>query len=364
MNILLALMGIDIGGAETHGVTLAKALKKSGHKVVVVSSGGIYEEELREANITHVYAPLGLKSPSAIAQSIMAMRGAVKTHNIEIIHSHGRIPSLIGGIVSVLTKIKFMTTVHAMYKANSYKWLSIFGKETICISDDIRQYVINEYNVSKDQITVIPNCIDVEKFAPKPSSNDVFTIGYISRMEGVLAERAVKVAQMLATYAYKVDKNIKLLIVGDGDSFNQVVTEVNQLSKSLADEHGEKRIEIQILGKRMDIPELMNAMDAVVCVSRVAMEAMSCGKPVVLVGGEGYEGLLSQENYQHAKGSNFTGRTSDMNFEETGFIKIIEDLMASDKNRNDLGAWGRERILEEYSIDQIVKETIEVYKAL
>lgn len=365
MNILLGLMGLDIGGAETHVVTLAKALKKKGHTVVVVSSGGIYEAELKEAKISHVKAPLAQKSPKAIIKSIEAMWSAVKTYHIDIIHTHGRIPSLIGGIVAALTRRKFLTTVHAMYKLNSYKWLTFFGKETICISDDIRQHIIRHYNVQKDKITVIPNCIDLQKFAPVAKAKDeAFTIGYISRMEDELADRAIEVSEMLTRYAYKEKSMIKLIIVGDGNDFNRVVSQVNQISKRIADQENEKLVEIQILGKRTDIPALINDMDTVVCVSRVAMEAMSCGKPVVLLGGEGYEGLLTKKNYAHAKGSNFTGRSSDKIFEEVDFISHIDRLAQSPKLRKDLGAWGRACIEEAYSIDKIVNETIDVYKTL
>ncbi|MBN2898810.1 MAG: glycosyltransferase family 4 protein [Clostridia bacterium] len=364
MNILLALMGLDIGGAETHVVTLAKALKNKGYNVVVVSSGGVYEASLKASNIAHVYAPLAEKSPKAIVKSVVAMRRAVKTYHVDIIHTHGRIPSLIGGVVATLTKSKFMTTVHAMYKLNSYKWLSLFGKETICISDDIRQHVIRNYNVEKEKITVIPNCIDTNLFVPGEESGSTFTVGYVSRMEGELADRAIEVAEMLTDYAYREHSEIKLLIVGDGLDFNRVVSQVNQISKRIADQDQAKMIEILLLGKRTDIPDLMHQMDVVVCVSRVALEAMSCGKPVILLGGEGYEGLLTKESYAHAKGSNFTGRTSTMVFEGVGFIEQIDSLRKSPDYRRKLGEWGRARIEESYSIDQIVDETIKIYKSL
>ena len=40
MKILMAAMGLDIGGAETHIVELSKELKSEGHDVIVVSNGG------------------------------------------------------------------------------------------------------------------------------------------------------------------------------------------------------------------------------------------------------------------------------------------------------------------------------------
>ena len=42
MRILMATMGLDIGGAETHIVELAKELKSQGHDVIIISNGGVY----------------------------------------------------------------------------------------------------------------------------------------------------------------------------------------------------------------------------------------------------------------------------------------------------------------------------------
>ena len=41
-NILLSLMQLNIGGAETHVVELAKELKRKGFNVIVTSNGGVY----------------------------------------------------------------------------------------------------------------------------------------------------------------------------------------------------------------------------------------------------------------------------------------------------------------------------------
>ena len=46
MRILLVTMGMDIGGAETHILELAKELKRRKNDVFIVSNGGKYVEEL------------------------------------------------------------------------------------------------------------------------------------------------------------------------------------------------------------------------------------------------------------------------------------------------------------------------------
>ena len=57
MKILMATMGLDIGGAETHIVELSKELKRQGHDVAIISNGGVYVPEVTAAGIRHYQAP-------------------------------------------------------------------------------------------------------------------------------------------------------------------------------------------------------------------------------------------------------------------------------------------------------------------
>ena len=58
MKILMATMGLDIGGAETHIVELAKALQRMGHRVTIASNGGVYVPEIEAAGIRHIKVPM------------------------------------------------------------------------------------------------------------------------------------------------------------------------------------------------------------------------------------------------------------------------------------------------------------------
>lgn len=57
MKILMATMGLDIGGAETHIVELAKELKAEGHDIVVASNGGVYVPEIVAAGTATTRSP-------------------------------------------------------------------------------------------------------------------------------------------------------------------------------------------------------------------------------------------------------------------------------------------------------------------
>ena len=45
MKILMTLMGLDIGGAETHVLELSRSLCDMGVEVTVASNGGVYVAE-------------------------------------------------------------------------------------------------------------------------------------------------------------------------------------------------------------------------------------------------------------------------------------------------------------------------------
>ena len=68
-NILLALMQLNIGGAETHVVELAKELKRKGFNVFVASNGGVYVKEIEEADIKHFNVPLKNINPLNMIRS-------------------------------------------------------------------------------------------------------------------------------------------------------------------------------------------------------------------------------------------------------------------------------------------------------
>ena len=68
-KILMTTMGLDIGGAETHIVELAKELTKRGYDVSVASNGGVYVEELEAAGIRHFEVPMNVRNISKMYQS-------------------------------------------------------------------------------------------------------------------------------------------------------------------------------------------------------------------------------------------------------------------------------------------------------
>ena len=68
-KILMVLMGLEIGGAETHVVELSLTLQKRGWEVLVASNGGVYEKTLEEHGIRHFSVPTHTRSPKMMRRA-------------------------------------------------------------------------------------------------------------------------------------------------------------------------------------------------------------------------------------------------------------------------------------------------------
>ncbi|MCT4564636.1 MAG: glycosyltransferase [Maledivibacter sp.] len=370
MNILLACMALDIGGAETHVVSLAKELKRIGHKPIIVSAGGVYVEELKKVDITHYYAPLNRKDITSITKSIKVLREINHREKIDIIHAHGRIPALNCKIVSMLDGIPFMTTAHAKFKVSLlYKYTSFWGSEVISISEDIKEHLINKFNVKSDIITIIPNGIDTTRFVPNLDGenlkrelnlrDDTMKIVYISRISGPLS-KLVKLVAETGRDLYGDMDNIEFIIAGDGDDLKKISEYVDKINGKC------NRNFIHVIGKRTDIPRVLSMADITICVARTALEAMACEKPVILAGGEGYMGLLTEENMEAAISNNFTGRTFSEDITVEKLKKEILSILNTDsrEKRLNLGQLGRNVVMDKFSIKTMTEKTVEIYNKL
>ena len=97
MKILMATMGLDIGGAETHIVELAKELKAEGHDIVVASNGGVYVPEIVAAGIRHYQVPMHRRDAGCMLRSRKLLKEIIRTERPDVVHAHARIPAFLCG---------------------------------------------------------------------------------------------------------------------------------------------------------------------------------------------------------------------------------------------------------------------------
>ena len=194
MKILMATMGLGIGGAETHIVELVKELKQEGHDVAIVSNGGVYVPEITAAGIRHYQAPMHRRNLGDMVRARKILREIIRKEDPDVVHAHARIPAFLCGGLCRRMGYPFVTTAHWVFDTRGLlRYLTDWGERTVAVSEDIKAYLIREYGLPPEHISVTINGIDTEKFSPAVSGERVIRefgldrerpiLSYVSRMD-------------------------------------------------------------------------------------------------------------------------------------------------------------------------------------
>lgn len=366
MKILMATMGLDIGGAETHIVELSKELKQQGHDVAIISNGGVYVDEITAVGIRHYKAPLNRRSLSDMHKAKAILRRVIEQEQPDIVHAHARIPAFLCGKLHRQMGFPFVTTAHWVFDARGVlRYLTCWGQRTVAVSDDIKAYLIREYGLPAENISVTINGIDTEKFSPKVSGDKVVAefglnpdqpiLSYVSRMD---ASRAM-VARQLIELAPQLEgaiPGIQLLIAGGGDVFDELSAKAQAVNQKLG------RRCVVMTGARTDINEIVAAGQVFVGVSRAALEAMSAGKPVIVAGNEGYHGLFSPDKLEEAQAGNFCCRGLPLSTPEALLADVKAAFALSPEEKREVGDYGRQVIFQYYSVCRMAGDCLAMYE--
>lgn len=368
-KILMVVMGMEIGGAETHVLELACELKRMGHDILIASNGGVYERELTEAGIKHFKLPLHNRRLTNMIKSYFALKRIIKNERIDIVHGHARIPSFLCGILHKRMKFPFITTAHWVFNTSGIlRYVTNWGQKTIAVSGDIKKYLMDNYNLPEDNISLTINGIDTNKFSDDIDSSDIERefeltgdknrIVYVSRMDDDRSLVAFHLAQIANDLDAKID-NLEIVIVGSGSSYERLALLVAAVNV------GAKKPLIKLVGARTDINKFIKTGDIFIGVSRAALEAMSAAKPVIVAGNEGYIGIFDEDKLPVSIATNFTCRTCPAPTKELLYQDIIKLMCDSDASELErLGNYARQIILERYSALRMAQDCVCAYESL
>jgi len=363
----MTLMGMEIGGAETHVLELSKTLQRMGLDVHVVSNGGVYVRELEDCGIKHYRVPLHNKQFINVFSSYRAIRKIIVENDIRLVHAHARIPAFICGLLQRRLKFKLVTTAHGQFSvAFPFNMLSNWGDRVLAISQDIKDYLLTHYKLKEDDICLTVNGIDTDKFSPntdaaglakelglRPETKKIVSVSRLDSLDSISlpAYKLIEAAESIAE-----SNNIEIIIVGDGDDYDDINAHANRVNTRV----GKKLI--HMTGQRTDINRFLAIADIFVNCSRASIEAMSAARPVILAGGAGYMGILDESNKDDAVHNNFTCRGYAPVTAAKLTIDINTLLAMPESERAALGNMGRELVISLYSLERMAMDSIAVYE--
>lgn len=367
MRILLATMAMDIGGAETHILELAKELKRRKHEVYVVSNGGSYVKELEAAGIEHIWAPLHNKKITNMQKAYRILQRTIQEKQIDLVHSHTRISSFLCGRLHKKMGFPFVTTAHWTFKVTPLlKWMTDWGETVIAVSEDIKAYLLRNYPVKEEQIFVTVNGIDTDKFQKGVDtsaiekefslSKEATRIVSISRLDdsrALVARQLVNIAESLS----KTIEHLEIVLVGGGDAFEEIQAEANRVNEAIG------RKVVFLTGARTDINQWAACGTIFVGVSRSALEAMACEQPAIIAGNEGYLGIFDANQLAKGIETNFCCRGLPMVTEKDLERDILALLAEPKAKKEEMGVYNRDVVQQYYSVAKMTDDCEKAYQA-
>ncbi|MDD4607462.1 MAG: glycosyltransferase [Patescibacteria group bacterium] len=302
IKIIHILSELKPAGAEHLVLDLVKNLDPAQFEIQVwaVVGGGELEIEFKKLNIN---VQVFNKKTKLGLGVLWQMYRKLKIFQPNIVHTHlfagdmwGKVASRLAGIKNIISTEHNIDIDEGQIKKKIKRWTYKFTSCVVAVSQAVKNYTIQTYQVKTEKIQVIYNGIDLNKFTfcPREINQRQPIIGTIARLEPQKGQEFLIQAfqQVLKKYP-----QANLWIIGYGSLEGKLKKQVADLNLDPA---------VKFWGGRMDIIEKLKQLDIFVLASEweglgiALIEAMASGLPVIgtRVGGipeliqDGETGLL------------------------------------------------------------------------
>jgi glycosyltransferase involved in cell wall biosynthesis len=366
IKIIFVITGTGVGGAEKMLYHTIKGINPERYSARLCSlkRKGDFAGRLEEEGL-EVYS-LNMRDAATLAGWLDTLRALVLLiryfirERPVVVHSFlfranilARIAGYLTGVPVIISSIRVM--------GGEQKWHHFIDRVTafmadhfVAVSNGVKEHIVRKAHVPERKVSTIYNGIVAGSstgFDVSALMNDVglkagerilMTAGRLHRQKGYdLLIQALPMVQ-------KSFSGVKLLILGEGEEEKSL----KKLAHSL--EISEK---VLFLGLRSDVDRLLQCSEIFVLPSRwegfpnVLLEAMAAGKPVVATAVGGVRELVVDE---------VTGILVPPQ-DETALADAITLLLSDKKRALAMGAAGRERVLQRFSMDAMLSKTEALY---
>ena len=165
LKVIQLLPELNIGGVERGTKDFSKFLVENGHESIVISNGGIFENDIVNHGAKHISLPIHKKSLFSFFLS-NKLKTIYEKEKPDIVHVRSRMPAWINyfAFKKLTKKPILVSTFHGLYSTPIYSQVMSKVDHVIAISNTVKDYILNTYNVPKDKITTIPRGCEEDVF--------------------------------------------------------------------------------------------------------------------------------------------------------------------------------------------------------
>lgn len=292
------------GGQERRIHAEMLGMQRRGHKVMLAARPScILARQAAADGIPVEYVDFAGKFH---LPSILRLKAIIAREGVQVVNTHSGIDSWVGAFAARLAGVKLVRTRHLNLPLHRrwYNFVHFMAHRIVTCGEAMRRNLIEAHGFPPAQLASIPTGIDFSRFAPTKAraamraelgvAPSCFVVLMVAVIRGV---KRHEVAIRAFAELLQQQPDALLLLAGEGP----MQVDMERLSAELG-----IAAQVRFLGQRSDIPDLLQAADAVLLTSRsegvpqAITQALGLGKPVVAtaVGGvpelvlDGETGLL------------------------------------------------------------------------
>ena len=308
---------------------------------------------------------LGLPVAGAFvfARIVGQVRELIRSHRIDLIHAHAPLPAGHAAmLLSTELGLPYVVSVHGLDAFSNEQingrvgeWCSrisrrVFhgSRRVICVSELVRERVLSQLG-SSVRTSVVYNGVDTDFFSPagdEPRETpSLLCVGNLITNKGqeVLLRAMASIVPEFST--------LSLDIIGDGPDLPRLRELISKLSlEGKVRFHGRQpRRQVADAMQRCTVFALPSRYEGLGC---VYLEAMSCGKPVVGIRGQGIAEVIRQGSNGYLVGAG--------NDKELALVLGI--LLRDQQRRQNMGQAARDTIVERFTLAQQAENLARIYR--
>jgi glycosyltransferase involved in cell wall biosynthesis len=353
MRILVLPHDLGLGGS-INAVELAAAVRDRGHEVTVAAPPGPLADRLMQSGMP--YMPVDAPTFSG-ARICMRQVSAVVARGFDVIHAYEAIwITLIWYRFHLARRLPLVGTINSMSVAS---WVPASVSLRVCNPVIVAQQPRRRLDVGVSEIptdTVYNNPgIDGSGFRQKYGLADtdivLTVVGRLHpqlKLEGVLS--AIAASSILAK-----DYPVRLVIVGDGPSWSEVVAAAKHANAAAG------RETVIMTGALLDPRPAYAGADVVLGMGGSILRAMAMRKPVVVQGERGFWCALTSESAGRFRWAGFYGVGEGERTGPAALLQELTPLLASRKLRDQRGELSSALVNAHYRLDKAAEQAEDLY---